>query len=135
VKAMIAASMLAIALLVAPGVVLAGTHQLSLSPATALRLALTPGAGFPSLRGAAEFQTQGTQSEFQIEIEHATALAGQTLQVQVNGTTAGTMTISKRGTGQLTLASEHGQTVPAIAAGSTVTVLTGTSAIVATGTF
>jgi hypothetical protein len=100
-----------------------------------LQIALKGRHAFAHAAGSSQYQSQPGQSEFQAEVEHVRSLAGKQLLVKVNGTTVGKMKVSKLGQADLTLNSELGQSVPAITAGSKVTVTTGAGTPVASGRY
>src|SRR4051812_28571217 len=83
-----------------------------------LRIALSGPGG----SGSARSRTRDTRSEFEAEAEHLKAAAGSVLTVNVDGKAVGTMTVNASHSAELELSSERRQTVPTIAAGSTVTI-------------
>jgi hypothetical protein len=122
---------------------------------------LTAGQGFAGAKGKATFKAQqskqsaGTskgrgrgsddggacttqpcgEQELEVEVEHLRGLAGSNLNVLVDGTLVGTMTVSSLGQAELHLNSRSGQSVPAVHTGSTVEITTQANARVASGTF
>src|SRR4051812_10476842 len=57
---------------------------------TTTRISLTPAAGFAAAKGKAEYKVNGSEREFQVEVENIKQLAGKTLGVFVNGNQVGT---------------------------------------------
>jgi hypothetical protein len=118
---------------------------LMVAPATAVaaetvnwQINLAHGASFPKATGGAQYQSQPGQQEFQVEVEHITALKGTNVVVCVNNSAVGSAKVSSHGIAQLSRNTELHQSVPAIAPGSTVSVTTGaacTGKLVASGQF
>ena len=87
--------------------------------------------------GSAEFRLDAkNRSEFKVEVENVNLPAGTVLDVTVgaSSTVVGHITLNKFGEGELELRSQDGDTVPAVAAHDTVTVLNAGMAILS-GTF
>ncbi|MDQ3820005.1 MAG: DUF4214 domain-containing protein [Acidobacteriota bacterium] len=87
-------------------------------------------------KGVAELRTRadGTQ-EFKVEAEDVNLPAGTVLNVLVNGTSVGSLTIDSFREGELELESENGQMIPKISAGSTVAVKSQAGTTIVSGTF
>jgi hypothetical protein len=104
------------------------------SQKVAVRLATLSGsAAFPAVKGKATYKVDNNGiREFQAGIENALALKGKILNVFVNTTKVGTMTINTLGVGNLRLV---GAAAPVIASSSnpTIRVRTATGALVASG--
>jgi hypothetical protein len=101
-----------------------------------LQIAVHAGPSFPKATGSAQYQSQPGQREFQVELNHLKSLAGSSVLVRANGATVGRTKVSSMGIVQFTRNTELGQSVPQIAHGSTVAVVTGAAhTVVARGTF
>ncbi len=105
------------------------------TPTTELQANLVGSTAYPNANGKAKYKQQGTSRELQVEIEDAKPLAGKTLNVVVNGTKVGTLTVSTLGAGSLKLRTQAGQAVPTITKGLQVKVTTNTLTVVVSGTF
>lgn len=96
---------------------------------------LNGSSSFPGVSGKAKYKVDGNQREFEVEIQDANRLAGQTLTVIANGKTVGTMRVNSLGSASLERNTNRGQTVPTITSGSTVRITTSTGVLVASGRF
>ena len=145
-KTRLVATAIGAAFLIAPiGALAAVRHSASQSRLTAnpqaviqtvnWQIPLTAGTGIAGVTGSSQYQAQPGQRELQIEIEHLRSLAGQSLLVQVNGATVGSMKVSGKGIAQLTRNTERGQATPTVAHGSIVTVKTKAGIALASGRF
>lgn len=107
-------------------VVVSGTyaHQAG-EPAGELFTRLQAGKAYPQASGSSEFSQHATSRELDVTVAFVSALAGQHVSVYVNGTKAGTMTVSGTGSAFGEWDTQHGQSVPAASAGSKVEVKTG----------
>lgn len=83
--------------------------------------------------GQADFQSNGTRSQFQIEIEKVRLPNKTQLSVQVNGNAFGTLSL-RHGRASLSLDSQNGDTIPAMAAGDVLTVVDANGNIILSGT-
>ncbi len=99
------------------------------------RITLQSSAQYPNVKAKAKYKADGGEREFQVELENARPLAGQTLSVYVNGAKAGSFRVSALGVGRLSRNSDLGQSVPAISAGARVQIKTAGGALVASGSF
>jgi hypothetical protein len=72
---------------------------------------------------------------FKVEVEDVNLPAGTALNVLVNGTSIGSLTINSFRQGELELETEHGQAVPNVSAGTVVTVKTQAGATIVSGIF
>src|SRR5205807_1851402 len=63
-------------------------------------ISLKPGASYPRATGSSQFQSQGSQRELQVEVEHLKALAGKQVNIFVNGTKWASPTVSSLGIAQ-----------------------------------
>jgi uncharacterized lipoprotein NlpE involved in copper resistance len=87
--------------------------------------------------GHADFRTRADgRRSFEVEVEEVNLPVGTVLNVLVNNVQIGQITLGALLRGELEFESEHGQTVPAIAQGTTVTVTNAaTGATILAGTF
>ena len=104
-----------------------------------LEMQLTPpatGAAFPGAEGHARFEMRSDRTELSIEVEH---VAGGTAVVfLVNGAQVGMEMVTGTGSNgetELELSTRNGNTLPAVQAGSTVTVQTADGKVIVSGTF
>lgn len=102
---------------------------------TETRITLRGSAQYPNAKGKAKYKVDGSEREFQVEVENVRALAGKTLNIFVNGNKIGTMRINNLGAGRINRNTEQGQNVPMISSGSTVQVKTAAGALVVSGKF
>ncbi|MDT7541450.1 MAG: hypothetical protein QOE33_1354 [Acidobacteriota bacterium] len=88
-------------------------------------------------QGHADFRSRvGGARTFEVEVEDVNLPAGTALSVLINGTNVGQIVLNSVFRGEIELETEHGQTVPAITQGTTVTIInTATGATVLAGTF
>src|SRR5437763_4768647 len=87
-------------------------------------------------KGVAEHRAKADGSlRFGVEVEDVNLPAGTVLNVLVNGTSIGSLTLNSFHEGELELETEAGQTVPTINAGTTVVVRTQAGATIVSGTF
>jgi len=95
-----------------------------------LEARLTGGASHPDLRGKADYEVdRDGDREFEVGVRGAAALAGQTLDVFVDGVLVGSLTVDGNGFGRLKLDSERGHAVPVVNEGSTVELRLGGAAV------
>ena len=86
--------------------------------------------------GVAEHRTSASGStRFKVEVEDVNLTAGTVLDVLLNGTKVGSISINSFRQGELELESEHGQSVPNVNAGAIVVVRTQAGATIVSGTF
>jgi hypothetical protein len=102
---------------------------------TTIATTLHGSSAFPNATGSAKFKRDGTQREFEAEVEHVRALAGKRLTVFVHGTKVGRMRVGNLGRAHLNRSTELGQFVPQISVGNRVNVRTAAGTLVATGRF
>jgi hypothetical protein len=102
---------------------------------TSITATLKAGTAFPAVTGKAKFTHEAGKRELEVQIEHARPLAGKRLTVFVAGTKVGTMVVGKLGNANLNRATERGQTVPRVTAGTGVSVHTAAGVVVAKGKF
>ena len=99
---------------------------------TETRITLSPSAQYPTATGKAKYKVDGTQREFQVEVENVRRLAGQRLNVFVNGTKVGSFLVTSLGAGRLDL---RGSSAPIIRAGMPMSVRTAAGILVVSGRF
>ena len=102
---------------------------------TVVQIALHGSAQFPNAKGTAKYKVDGTEREFQVEVENIKKLAGRRLYVFVDGAKVGSFVVTSLGTGRMNRNTTRGQAVPFIISGSLVTVKTGGGALVVSGQF
>ena len=83
-----------------------------------VKIALKGSAQFPKAKGSAKYKVDGSEREFQVEVENVKALAGKSLNVFVNGKKIGSLKVSNLGAGKLNLNTNRGNKVPTIKAGA-----------------
>jgi hypothetical protein len=113
----------------------AGVIFVPLTSAANSEIRLAGSSAYPHARGSAQYQSQPGQAEFQLEVDHIPALAGQRIVIYVNAAGLGTVHVSQRGVAELNRNSELGQRVPSIHAGTGLTVATSSGVTVASGAF
>ncbi len=103
-------------------------------PKLLLTAVMTPATGAPaSLKGKGKFDQNPSRTNFSAEAENLRAYNGQVASVYVNGTLAGTATITL-GRMKLELTDERGGSVPVVKEGSRIEVVVNLKTILA-GTF
>lgn len=98
-------------------------------------IALKPSTSYPKATGSSQYQSQGSQRELQVEVDHLKSLTGQHVNVFVNGTKWASPTVSSLGIAQVDKNTDVGQSVPTINHGSTVRVRTTSGTLIAGGTY
>jgi hypothetical protein len=98
-------------------------------------ITLKGGPKFPNAKGKAKYKVDGSEREFQVEVENAKALAGKTLSVYVNGVKIGSFKVNNLGAGGLNRNTDKGQSVPTIIPGTPVKVRTPAGFLVVSGSF
>ena len=98
-------------------------------------ITLKPSTSWPKATGSSQYQSQGSQRELQVEVEHLKALAGQHVNVFVNGSKWASPAVSSLGIAQVDKNTDRGQSVPTISHGSTVRVRTTSGTLIAGGTY
>jgi len=97
-------------------------------------ITLKPGA-YLKATGSSQYQSQGSQRELQVEVEHLKSLTGQHVNIFVNGNKWASPRVSSLGIAQVDRNTDAGQTVPSIGHGSTVRVRTTSGTLIAGGTY
>jgi hypothetical protein len=113
----------------------AGMILVPLAFAANSEIRLVGSGAYPRARGSAQYQSQPGQAEFQLEVDHIPALAGQRIVIYVNGARLGAAHVSHRGVAELNQNSELGQRVPAVHAGTRLKVTTSGGVTIASGGF
>lgn len=116
-------------------VMVGGFHQAAFAKGTRTRITLTASADFPAAKGKATYKVDGSEREFQVEVENIKSLAGKAVKVYVNGVLVGSATVNALGQARLNRNTESGQTVPSIKAGDQVQVKTGAGKLIVSGKF
>lgn len=92
-------------------------------------------SAFPAANGKAKYKKDGTNREFQVEVEDINRLRGQRVNVFVNGNKIGSPLVNRFGEARLNRDTQLGQSVPNIVSGSRVTVKTQGGTLIASGSF
>lgn len=102
---------------------------------TETKITLAGSANYPAAKGTAKYKVDGSEREFQVELENAKSLAGKTVNVYAKGVKVGSFKVSSLGAGSLNLNTDNGQSVPFISTGSMVQIKTTAGALIASGKF
>lgn len=102
---------------------------------TRTRITLTSAGTYANAKGKATYKVNGSEREFQVEVENIKKLAGQSVNVFVNGKKVGTATVDALGAARLNRNSDLGQTVPNIKAGDKVQVKNAAGVLIVSGSF
>ncbi|HJU56863.1 MAG TPA: hypothetical protein VJ715_19920, partial [Pyrinomonadaceae bacterium] len=86
-------------------------------------------------KGEARFRTRPDRRDFRVQVENVNVAAGTALNVFVNGTRIGALTINSFRQGELERNTNDGQLVPAINDGTTVVVKNSAGATIVSGAF
>lgn len=100
-----------------------------------VRITLASAATFANAKGTATYKVNGSEREFQVEVENIKKLAGQKVKILVNGAQVGSATVNSLGTARLNLNTGLGQTVPNIKAGDRIQVKTASGVLIISGSF
>ncbi len=92
----------------------------------------TINGGMP--RGISEYEVHSSRTELETRVSRVNLPIGTSLSVTVNGTPVGNIVLTSGGEGRLRLRSDRGDTVPVVAAGSTIQIKNGTT-LVLSGTY
>ena len=97
-----------------------------------LGVGLQGGAANPTVAGRAKYEVERSGNrEFDVDVWGAEALAGQQVEVYVDGAPVGGMTINSFGRGEFDMETSDGHAVPEMTAGSTVELRVGGSTLAA----
>ncbi|MDX6415145.1 MAG: hypothetical protein QOG06_780 [Gaiellaceae bacterium] len=99
------------------------------------RIVLKAAKAFPAAKGSAKFRAKGGQRELEAEVEHVRRLAGKRVTFYVAGTKLGTVKVSALGAAHISRSTQLGQAVPAVSAGTNVTVRKAAGAKIVSGSF
>jgi hypothetical protein len=102
---------------------------------TTRTISLKGSASFPSATGKAVSKVNGSEREFEVDVQHIRSLAGKRVNVYVNGHLFATPRVNSLGHFTVNHNTQAGQSVPNIKAGSTVRVRTLGGTMIASGTF
>jgi hypothetical protein len=92
----------------------------------------TINGGMP--RGISEYEVHSSRTELETRVSRVNLPIGTSLSVTVNGTPVGNIVLASGGEGRLRLRSDRGETVPVVAAGSTIQIKNGAT-LVLSGTY
>lgn len=98
-------------------------------------IALSHGTAYPNAKGKATYKVNGTEREFQVEVENVKKLAGQSVRILVNGIQVGTARVDALGAARLSRNTDLGNSVPNIKAGDKVKVKTSAGVLIVSGSF
>jgi hypothetical protein len=99
------------------------------------RIVLKAAKAFPAAKGSAKFQAKPGARELQVEVEHIRRLARKRVAFLVAGKKVGAATVNAFGAARINRNSEHGQVVPAISAGTRISVRTAAGVPIVKGSF
>lgn len=102
---------------------------------TKTRISLTAAANFAGAKGKATYKVNGSEREFQVEVENIKKLAGKTVGIYVNGRQVGSAVVNALGEARLELNTDRGGSVPNIKAGDQVQVKKAGGAVIVSGGF
>lgn len=98
------------------------------------RIALSPSAAFPHATGKAAYRG-GSEAEFEAQVDNVKRLAGQTVNVFVNGVKVGSTKVNALGTANFNRSVSAGQSVPTIKAGYKIQIKTAAGVVIVSGSF
>lgn len=124
-----------VAMLFAVAMIALGAGQVAEAKGTKTRITLAAGSSFPGAKGKATYKSDGSEREFQVEVENIKSLAGTSLKVYVNGAQVGSAKVNGLGEARLNLNTDSGNAVPQVAAGTKVRVTTSAGTLVVSGKF
>jgi hypothetical protein len=96
------------------------------------RIALKASKAFPAAKGSAKFKATAEERQLEVEVEHLRRLAGKRVTFVVGGKKLGTAKVSALGAAQI---ERRNSTVPAVRAGTAVSVKTAGGVLIARGSF
>jgi hypothetical protein len=99
------------------------------------RITLKAAKAFPAAKGNAKFKSTAEERELQVEVEHIRRLAGKRVVFVVGGKKIATKKVNRFGTAQIDRNSQLGQFVPAVGAGTSVSVKTAAGVLIVKGSF
>jgi hypothetical protein len=96
------------------------------------RIVLKPAKGFPAAKGSATFKAKAGERELEAHVEHVRRLAGRTVTFYVGGKKLGNAKVGALGAAHI---ERRNGAVPAIGAGTVVSVKTLGGVLIARGSF
>jgi hypothetical protein len=96
------------------------------------RIVLKAAKAFPAAKGSATFKAKPGERQLEVEVEHLRRLAGKRVAFFVGGTKLGTARIGALGAAQL---ERRNSAVPAVRAGTAVSVKTAAGVLIVKGSF
>ena len=96
------------------------------------RIVLKPAKAFPAAKGSATFKAKAGERQLETEVEHVRRLAGRTVTFYVGGKRLGSAKVGVLGSAHL---ERRNGAVPAVHAGTVVSVKTAGGVLIARGSF
>lgn len=96
------------------------------------RIVLKASTAFPAAKGSAKFKAKAEERQLEVEVEHLRRLAGKRVAFFVGGTKLGTARINGLGAAQI---ERRNSAVPAVHAGTAVSVKTAGGTLIVRGSF
>lgn len=96
------------------------------------RIALKAARAFPAAKGSATFKTKAGERELEAEVEHVRRLAGRAVTFYVGGKRLGSAKVGALGAAHI---ERRNGAVPAVGAGTVVSVKTAAGVLIARGAF
>src|SRR3954470_1844938 len=87
---------------------------LAMAKGTVTQIPLKASDAYPSATGKAKYKKDGSNREFEVEVQHIRALAGKRVNVFVNGAKIGSPLVNSFGNANLNRDTQAGQSVPNI---------------------
>ena len=96
------------------------------------RIVLRPAKAFPAAKGSATFKAKAGERELEVQVEHVRRLAGRTVMFYVGGKRLGTAKVGTLGAAHI---ERRNGAVPAVSAGTAVSVKTASGVLIVKGSF
>jgi hypothetical protein len=96
------------------------------------RIVLKPAKAFPAAKGSAKFKATAEERQLEVEVEHVRRLAGKRVTFFVAGSKVGTAKVGALGAAQI---ERRNSAVPAVRAGTAVSVKTAGGVLIVRGSF
>lgn len=96
------------------------------------RIVLKPAKAFPAAKGSATFKAKAGERELEAQVEHVRRLAGRTVTFYVGGKRLGSAKVGTLGAAHI---ERRNGAVPAVSAGTVVSVKTAGGVLIARGSF
>ena len=96
------------------------------------RIVLRPAKAFPAAKGSATFKAKAGERELEVQVEHVRRLAGRTVMFYVGGKRLGNAKVGTLGAAHI---ERRNGAVPAVSAGTAVTVKTASGVLIVKGSF